>query len=127
MGIMKDLIRADPKHMELHDELHDESKKELRQHWFILDFQKAGWQKQWSVTAPSEMCKTFQQKAKRLMNVCSIHHLMGRLFFFFEQKYNSTLYLRTYQGRVHQFGTQILPGILMGYALNVGGGWTGDV
>ena len=29
--------------------------------------------------------------------------------------------------RLHQFGTKMLPGIFVGYALNSGGGWTGDV
>ena len=30
-------------------------------------------------------------------------------------------------GRVHQLGTKILPGIIMGYALNAGGSWTGEL
>ena len=30
------------------------------------------------------------------------------------------------QGRVHQFGTEVLPGIFIGYALNAGGSWTDD-
>ena len=31
------------------------------------------------------------------------------------------------RGRVHQFGTKVLPGIFVGYALDVGGSWTGDL
>ena len=37
---MRDLLRADPKHMELQKELHDERKKELRLYQFSLDFKK---------------------------------------------------------------------------------------
>ena len=33
----------------------------------------------------------------------------------------------TDQGRVHQFGTNVLPGICMGYAFNGRGSWTGDL
>ena len=32
-----------------------------------------------------------------------------------------------YEGRVHQFGTQVLLGILMGYALNAESGWAGNL
>ena len=31
------------------------------------------------------------------------------------------------QGRVHQFGKKVLPGIFIGYALNAGRSWTGDL
>ena len=31
------------------------------------------------------------------------------------------------QSRVHHFGTKVLPGMFMGYALNVARGWTGDL
>ena len=31
------------------------------------------------------------------------------------------------KSRFHQFGTMILLGIFIGYALNSGGGWTGDL
>ena len=31
------------------------------------------------------------------------------------------------QGRVHQFGTKVLPGRFIGYALNAEGSWTGDL
>ena len=31
------------------------------------------------------------------------------------------------QGRVHQFGAKVLPGIFIGYALNAGESWTGDL
>ena len=41
---------------------------------------ETGGQKPWSGTAISEMCKTYWQTAKRLMNDVSIHHLMDRLF-----------------------------------------------
>ena len=41
---------------------------------------KPGGQKQCSVIAIPEMCRTYQQTARRLMNICSIHHLMGRTF-----------------------------------------------
>ena len=57
---MRDLRRADPKHMEWQSELYDECKKDIRQYLFSLDCKKAGGQKPWSVTtAISEMCKTF--------------------------------------------------------------------
>ena len=62
-------------------------------HWFSLDFKKAGGQKQWSVVAISEMCKTYQQMARRLMNVGSIHQLMGRTFLL-QHKSISTLHLQ---------------------------------
>ena len=31
------------------------------------------------------------------------------------------------KSRLHQFGAKILPGIIIGYALNSGGGWTRDL
>ena len=36
-GIVRDLLRTDPKQMELQNELQDERKKALRQHWVCLD------------------------------------------------------------------------------------------
>ena len=79
IGIMRDLLHTDPKLMELQNELYDEWKKALRQYWFSLDFNKAGGQKQWSVIAISEMCRTYTHVARRHANDGSIHHLMGRL------------------------------------------------
>ena len=78
----------DQKHVESHNELYDEWKKDLRQYRFSLDFGKLGGQKQWSVIAIFEMCKTYLQMARHFMNVGSIHHLMGRSFFF-NQGWNS--------------------------------------
>ena len=72
---MRDQGRTDPKLMELYDEY----KQELRQYWFSLDFKKAGGEKQWRVTAISEMCQTYLQMARHFVNVGSIHHLIGRL------------------------------------------------
>ena len=31
------------------------------------------------------------------------------------------------RGRVHQFGTKVLPAIFIGYSLNAVGSWTGDL
>ena len=31
------------------------------------------------------------------------------------------------QSRIHQFGKKVLPGLFLGYALNAGGIWKGDV
>ena len=42
--------------------------------------QETGGQKPWSVTAITDMYKSFWQTAKRLMNDGSLHLLMGRLF-----------------------------------------------
>ena len=39
-------------------------------------------QKQWCVTAISEMCKTYLQMARRLANVGSIHNLQGQSYHF---------------------------------------------
>ena len=50
--------RSAGKHMELQNELYDDWKKALHQCWFSLDSKKAGGQKQWSVIAIFEMCKT---------------------------------------------------------------------
>ena len=69
---MTDLLRTGPKHMELQSERCDECNRELRQYWLSLDFKKAGEQKQWSVIVIAEMCRTYLQMARRLMNVGSI-------------------------------------------------------
>ena len=61
IGIMKDLLRTDPKQIELQHELYDEWKKDRC--WFSLDFNKGGVQKHWSDIAISEICKTYQQMA----------------------------------------------------------------
>ena len=73
-----------------------------------------------------EMCRTIWQMARRLVNVVSIHHLMGQSFLF-EQKSKCYPTSSKDQGRVHQFGTKVLPGTFMGYAMNTGGSWTGDM
>ena len=67
--------------MKLQNELYEA----LREHWVSLDFKKAGGQKQWSVSAILEMCKTCWRMARHLMNVGSIHLLTGRSFLL-EQK-----------------------------------------
>ena len=41
-------------------------KKALRQYWFSPDCGNAGGEKQWSVTAISEMCKTCEQRLNTL-------------------------------------------------------------
>ena len=80
IGIMRDLHHAGLKEMELQNKLYDECKKALRQYQFSLDSKKAGGQKQWSVIAISDMCKTCWQLARRLVNVGTIHHSKGRSF-----------------------------------------------
>ena len=89
--IMRDLLHVDPKHMELRNELYDEWNKALRQCGFSLDFWKAGGQKPWSVNAVFEVCKTFSQIDRHLMNAFSIHPLNGR-FFHVEDSKNSIQY-----------------------------------
>ena len=49
----------------------------------------------WMVTAISEMCKTYQQMARHLKNVGSIHHLVGRLFHWSRSKILSSIIKRT--------------------------------
>ena len=47
---------------------------------------------EWSVVAISEMCKTYWQMARHLMNDGSVHHFKGRLFSL-EQEQNSSVNL----------------------------------
>ena len=112
--------------LELQNELYDEWKMALRQYWFSLYFKKVGGQKQWSVIAIFEMCKTYWQMDRLFVNVGSIHHVEWPIIpFEAEVKFFPTS--STDQGRVHQFGTNVFRGIFTGYAFNAGGSWTGDV
>ena len=114
IGIMRDPRGTDPKHMELQNKLQDEWQKALSQHWFSLDFKKTGGQRQGNVIAIFEMCKTFQQMARHIMNVGSPHHLKGRIYFFgTEVNFHPTS--SKAQGRKHQSGRKVFPGIFMGW------------
>ena len=57
----------------------------------------SGWtgQKQWSVSAVSETCKTNWQMARRLVDVGSIDHLVGRLFFLKQKSTSITDHQKT--------------------------------
>ena len=57
---MRDLLRADPKRMELQKELHDERKKELRLYQFSLDFKKLVGRSNAVLFAISEMYKIYK-------------------------------------------------------------------
>ena len=84
---MRDLLRTNPKQMELQNELYDEWKKALRQYWFSLDCKKA-------VVGTSNEVLLLSSKCERLvgswpghfMDVGSIRHLMCRLLCAEQQK-----------------------------------------
>ena len=78
---MRDLRRADPKRIELQNDLYVEQQKALRQYFSSLDFKTVGRQKQLSVFASPDMCKTSQQIPRRLVKVGSNHLLKGQSFF----------------------------------------------
>ena len=69
----------------LQNEQNDEWRKAPCQYWFSMDCKKAGVQKQWSIRAIFQICKTYLQIATHLANVGSIHHWKGRSFLL-EQK-----------------------------------------
>ena len=100
---MRDLHLIEPTQVELQNDLYDEWKKALRQYWFSRDLKEAGGQKQWSVIAIFEMCKTLpdgQTLHERRFN----SPFEGPIILFGAEVKFDPISAKD-QSRVHQFGT----------------------
>ena len=102
------------------------SEQELCQCWFSLDFRRAGGQKPWSVASIIEMCKTYWQMARRLVNDGSIHQLMG-FFFPFEAEVKFFPNHQTTKVECISSAQKSFPEISFGWAFQAGGSWAGDL
>ena len=77
--------RSTPQRFETHGMAERAARREKEGTSSVLahsGFQEIGGQKPWSGTAISEMCKTYWQRAKRLMNDGSVHHFDGPIISF---------------------------------------------
>ena len=88
----------------------------------VVSFTKSGGEKQWTASVICETYQTNWQTESHHMNEdLELHlmvqwHLFGALIFFISPTSGKD------RSRLHQFGTKMLPGIFIGYALNSGGG-----
>ena len=80
---------------------------------------KVGGQIPWNVTPICETSQIYYLMGRRLMKDVSGNHLKDRLFHLVHWLSN--------QSRIHQFGKKVLPGLFLGYALDAGRIWKGDV
>ena len=87
---------------------------------------KIGGRIPWNVTAICETFKISCLMGRHLVRGGSDNHLKARLFRL-ERWWNITLFLLKTCSRLHQFGSKVLPGIFLGYAVHTGRIWKGDI
>ena len=87
---------------------------------------KVGGQILWNVTLICETSQIYCVMGRRPMKDVLGNHLRGPIVPFGSLvEYHPTT--AKDQSRNHQFGTKVLPGLFLGYALYAGGIWKGDV
>ena len=91
----------------------------------VGSFRKVVWEKRWSA---SVICET--RKTKVADRTSTHESRFGTPFDGPGTPFGTEIHVdplsTKYKSRHHQLGTKIIPGIFIGYALNSGGGWTGD-
>ena len=120
---MRDVLRIDPKHMELHNELYE------RRHIVSMG---SVWTSR-KLVGRSCGVLLLSPKCARITSGwpdawrTSVQFTIGRADHCMWSTINFHLFFAKHQGRLHQFGTKVFPVIFSGYALIPEGGWTGDL